>query len=239
MTQGGELRRRRAEHQIHDALGIVDQVAGQLHARLGRRIALDELRSLGRAAVTELVRRHDDKQSPFAPFIAARVRWAILDGVRRDARHGSLAQRAHALAASRAVSDAQQRVRAKHLEPPPSERDYRGRLAALLCDHATAMGLALVAGPSGGLEAVADSSERPDRRTSRAADGRALRAAVAKLGNATWRDIIEGYYFEGCSLEQLAERAGHDKSWASRQHARAIRALGNVLRGGELDPSRE
>ena len=61
----------------------------------------------------------------------------------------------------------------------------------------------------------------------------ALLATLLSLNGLFREDFADG------SLEQLAQRAGHDKSWASRQHARAIRALGNVLRGGELDPSRE
>jgi RNA polymerase sigma factor for flagellar operon FliA len=224
--------------RTRDALSVVDEVAGQLYARLGRRVELDELRSLGRAALPELMRKHDEERSPLRPYIAPRVRWAMLDGVRRDARHGLLRRRAHALDASFALSDAGQAPRAKHLESPPSERAHRRKLALLLSEHATAMGMALLSGPAGELEPAADSSDRPDRRTSRAADAHALRTAVAKLGNADWRAIIQGYYFEGQSLQELAKRAGRNKSWATRQHARAIAALANMLTGTELDPNR-
>ena len=71
--------------RIAQAERLILPVASRLHARLGRGESLDDLCSMGRPAALEAARKWDGRGS-FPAFTAQRIKWAILDGVRREQR---------------------------------------------------------------------------------------------------------------------------------------------------------
>jgi RNA polymerase sigma factor for flagellar operon FliA len=56
-----------------------------------------------------------------------------------------------------------------------------------------------------------------------------VRRALARLPDKE-RYLIETYYFEDQTLEQVGARMGLSKSWTSRLHTRAIDKLGRLLK---------
>src|SRR5689334_15992747 len=88
---------------VRDGLPIVDIVARRLERRLHGLVQLDELLAVGRLALLGIARAHDDALSRFAPYCAVRLKWAMLDAVRRDTHGRVAAMRARALVASEEV----------------------------------------------------------------------------------------------------------------------------------------
>jgi RNA polymerase sigma factor for flagellar operon FliA len=215
------------QRRMREAMPIVAEVARRLAGQFGDAIGLDELQSIGRAALVELVRRYDPEGAPFAAYLRLHLRWAMLDGVRRERRSHRAVARALGLAGCDQLAQA---TGAKVLgAAPPSERQQLTRLRQWLDERAAALGVALLAaGPP---------PEDPEKITQRRAAVRRLDAAIAELDDTDERQLVRRHYFDDEALEQVASELGKSKSWASRRHARAIRSLARKLRGSDADPS--
>jgi RNA polymerase sigma factor for flagellar operon FliA len=209
-----------------EALPILGEVAGKIHRQLGAVIPVDDLKSLGHVALVGLVRRYQSGAVPFGAYLRVRLRWAMLDGIRRDSHGRSVAGRARALAgASRLIHPS-----ATEDSQPPlmTERGYRQQLSTLLRDHAAVMGIALMASAEG-LSAQADSSADPEKTTLARAAASELREAVAALPDPRQRALVERHYFGDESFDAIADSLGISKSWASRLHGQAIQTLARRL----------
>ena len=62
-----------------------------------------------------------------------------------------------------------------------------------------------------------------------------MRAAIGKLSKSD-QEIINAYYFEEKSLEEVGKRLGLSKSWTCRKHARAMEKLSDVFFAMIKDP---
>ncbi len=242
------------ERLVTEALPLVREMAHRLRSQLGEMIPADDLLSIGHFALTDLVRRYDPARSPFAAFMRTRLRWAMLDGVRRETHGRALAARAAALSSATRVKDertAQKAAergdqrgdqRGSERQPestPASEATHAQRLRAVLREHAAALGVALVAVQAGAAEAaVAPSSASPERVVVRHNAAVTLRQAVATLEDERLRTIVERHYFQGESLTQVGQALGLSTSWVSRLHAQAIRLLEKRLRSLLAESSR-
>ncbi len=214
---------------MKEGLALLKGIAAKLHHQLGGSMSIDDLQSIGHVALVALVRRYDAGPVPLAAYLRPRLRWAILDGIRRESHGRSVAGRARALGGSeRLVTQAAAEGSAA---PLASEEGHRERLALLLRDHAAVMGIALVAS-SEGMTARADSSTEPEKRTLSRALALQLRGAVANLPDERQRALIERHYFGDEPFEAIAAALGISKSWASRLHAEAIRTLARQLQAG-------
>lgn len=225
---------RRAE-QSRDALlregaEIVEQLAGRLARSLGGRIERDELRGIGRLALVEIVRDYDPARGGFRTYALQRIRWALLDGVRRETHGRATLARARALSAAErvasvAIADAERREAAR--AAPADEETYQEDLRALLAGSAAAMAVGLVAA-GGDLTGIVDEATSPEDRTANLEVARALRACVEALPDRE-RTLVERHYFDGEPFDAIARDLGVSKSWASRLHDRAVRALAEGL----------
>lgn len=222
---------------VHEALPLVGPVARHLARQLGAFGEIDELEAVGRAALVEIARGFDPVRGIFSAFARARLRWAMLDSVRRETHGRMFSSRAVALAAA-------ERVARETAEAPPdpsaSDEAHVLRLRGVLAAQAAAMVTALVAPfadePTGtGEHPTAPRTGRPPRDPSpedillRVRQAEALREAVATL-EPRQRDIIEQHYFAGERFDRIAERLGVSKSWLSRLHAQAIEKLAAKMR---------
>jgi RNA polymerase sigma factor FliA len=218
------------------ALALLDQVAVNLAWQLNHKVDLDDLRSAGHFALADLVRRYDPSLSPFAAYLRGRLRWLMLDEVRRNTNYRVLRAQVSALAAADEMADSRIDSSVKK-EPamPLSEGSHLGRFKSLLREHAAVMGISLMASDGRDI-AMAPSSAQPERAALRAAGVDALHRAVAELGDPRQRMLIEWHYFEGRPLSDVARELGLSKAWISRLHAQAIRALERRLRGTNADP---
>ncbi|MBW2457264.1 MAG: sigma-70 family RNA polymerase sigma factor [Deltaproteobacteria bacterium] len=211
---------------MREGLVLLKGVAAKLHHQLGGLMSVDDLQSIGHVALVGLVRRYEAGPVPFPAYLRPRLRWAILDGIRRESHGRSAAARARALGGSERL--AAQAVGEESSAALATEEGHQERLAVLLRDHAAVMGIALVASTEG-MMARADSSTEPEKRTLSRALAQQLRGAVAALADERQRALIERHYFGDEPFDAIATTLGISKSWASRLHAQAIRALARQL----------
>lgn len=221
---------------LREGTEIVELVAGRLARSLGGRIDRDDLCGLGRLALVEIVRSYDPVRGGFRSYALQRVRWAILDGIRRETHGRATLSRARALSAAErvasvAVSAAEAREAARE-GVPADEATYQDDLKALLAGSAAAMVVGLVS-VGGDLTGIVDEATSPEDRTANVEVARALRECVATLPERE-RTLVERHYFDGEPFDAIARDLGVSKSWASRLHDRAVRALAEqlVLRTG-------
>ena len=212
------------EELVVAALPVLDRVARRLARQTGAQV--DDLLSLGHFALTDLIRRYDPARMPFELYIQQRLRWAMIDGLRRETLHRRAFLRARAIGASGHLSDA---TSARTDGMPPSSQGHRARLSELLREHALAMGMKLLVS-EGRETAVTASSTNPERLTHRRALIEALREAVDSLEDERMRTIVQRYYFGGEGLVAIAHDLGITKGWASRLHASAVAILARRLR---------
>jgi RNA polymerase sigma factor (sigma-70 family) len=68
----------------------VGEVAKELALRLRYRVASSDLESLGAMVLCEALTRYDPGRSDFAPYVAERLRWAMMSDARREQRRHRL-----------------------------------------------------------------------------------------------------------------------------------------------------
>ncbi|MFO0552090.1 MAG: sigma-70 family RNA polymerase sigma factor [Polyangiaceae bacterium] len=225
----------RVDSLVREAWDQVERVAGAVRREVGFSAEHDELVSVGRTALFEAARSFDPSRANFVPFARLKLRWAMLDHVRREWHGKHYAWRARALMASvRAAEDAP--VSAP--DPTAPEEHHRRALRSVLAGRAMAMVLGLV-GPSledGNPDSMREHVERPphdapspEELLLRERKVLELRRAVAALPDRQ-RTLLERHYFEGEDFDEIAHSFGISKSWASRLHTQALAALAEALR---------
>jgi len=68
----------------------------------------------------------------------------------------------------------------------------------------------------------------PEKQLEEAQQRQRVRDAVAKLPEKN-RQVMEGYYYQELSLEQIGQRLGLSKSWVSRIHAKSLEMIRSFL----------
>lgn len=204
------------------SLPLLDQVSKWMSRRLGRSIPIDDVRAHAQDGLLEAVQTFDPARSSPSTYFARKMRWAILDGVRRELRLKQHLSRVAAIVASERVSLDDETIRD---EPGCTEEEHVEALDRVLHKHAAA----LVVGLAGGSASVIDTDDTPEERTSRAQQLHAVRSAIQRLPDHK-RQILERHYFEGEEFDAIAADLGISKSWASRLHAQAIETLGVLFR---------
>lgn len=216
-------------------LELVDIVARQVRRTVGTSVELDELMSFGREGLLDAARRYDPSRGvPFRAYANFRVRGAMLDGVRANAR---LPRRVHErLRALEAAKDASEGASEDVLgapAPPGSPSDAERALDTHLAAMATAMALGLVARSGTGEDGervLLDDRANPEEAVERAQLSLLVRDAIQELPRAE-AELVRRHYFEGERFDHIAETLGLSKSWASRLHTRAVVRLAKRLRG--------
>jgi len=68
---------------VRKGLDILKAEARRLWYQLGGQVSLDELEEFGYLPLVLLVRKYNPQESPFEIYLSQRLRWAIIDEVRR------------------------------------------------------------------------------------------------------------------------------------------------------------
>lgn len=235
---------------VMEAMPLVEPVSRQVARQLGRLADADELASVGRVALFDAARAFNPIRGTFGPYARRKLRWAMLDSIRRETHGRSAFARARALHAAERVVDA------ASLGPPDpnlSESVHARKLGAILLAQATAMAVGLTAPfngpPPDGLPpddrppseprpgnirpkpsatVLADETNPEDVMLLRRSN-QAIRSAVDVLPPRQ-REIVERHYYGDERFDHIAESLGISKSWASRLHAQAMEALAKALR---------
>lgn len=210
------------------AQDLVVPMARSAHRRIAGAVDEDELCAAAREGLFHAARSFDPARGlPFRAWAAVRMRFALLERVRRA---GPLPKRVYRtvrmLQAADAVADVlieEDSVR-RH---DPDEADRR--IGAQLGTMAVAMGMALVAPlPLTSAHTLADDGASPEEQVARAQLLTRLRVALASLPESE-RVIVERHYFDDVTLDDASKELGLSKSWGSRLHARAIGRLASLF----------
>jgi len=186
---------------------MVHGLANRLRRELSLRGDLDDLIAFGFSGLLEAQQRFDPGRGVrFQTFAYHRVRGAMLDGVRKMA---DLPRRAHErLQASADVTPT--------AAPTALDRAFT-RMSAALSTATVLQGSFGDESP----EAVLLKNESVSK----------LLQALPRL-SPRQRVLVRGFYFEGRSIDAMAQELGISKSWASRLHRNALRELREALEPG-------
>lgn len=210
---------------VKEGLPFVGPTSRFVARQLGRLADAAELESVGRATLVEAARTFDASRSSFSTYARKRLRWSMLDSVRRETYGRTAHARALALRAAERVGDA---LAVDPPDPHQPEAAHARRLGAILSAQAAAMAVGISA-PRPGPSAAAPSAEDAEIAFARARARAALERAVAGLPERQ-RELIERHYWGEERFDHIAESLGISKSWASRLHAMAMEALAKALR---------
>ncbi len=202
---------------------LVRKLATRVRAELGLTIELDDLVSYGYRGLLEARERFDPTRGVlFTSFAHYRIRGAILDGVRQMAR---LPRRAHELRKAAEALDlaaegaGEERARRAGAAPEvgvilDAIDDILGQYTAAFVISTLGQGERSPPSPDNGAHA---SKQR----------GRVSEALECLPERE--RLVIEGFYFQDRSLEELGSSLGISKSWCSRLHTRGLGMLRDAL----------
>jgi len=201
-------------------IDILPQLARRMRRDVGGAVDVDDLTAIGRATLFDAARAHDPSKSPFPAYATKRVRWAMLDHVRRETHGRAHAARARAIAALTHVDESPLATEAAE----PTEESNREHLRELFAAEAAALFIGLTTAEDQAGGAAPDPEEALVRERAKAA----LRGALAGLSERD-RSILDRHYFKGEAFDAIAETIGVSKSWLSRIHSRLLATLGTAL----------
>ncbi|WP_164014939.1 sigma-70 family RNA polymerase sigma factor [Pyxidicoccus trucidator] len=214
----------------------VRSLAATVRKQFNAQLELDELVAYGQIGLLEAAERFDPKVGAnFLTFAHYRIKGAIFDGLRKmgilrgsDARTAFAGERAAAYLGN--LSDRESGAGNRGSSFDDDVSDISDAVAGLAMVFATSLEGADTAG-------YTDESLPVDVRMELEQTKNRVRAAIEKLPEKE-KKLLQGYYFQGRTLEEAGAEIGQSKSWASRLHARAIDRLKELLNEEEeLPPS--
>jgi RNA polymerase sigma factor for flagellar operon FliA len=211
---------------------ILTSVARRIARRLGGHVHVDDLVSIGNAALVEIVRTWDPARARFAPYVTSRLKWAILDGVRRESHGRRTAARATALLACERLAEGYANAASQAPEdaPPTTLEEDQGAFDDFLKNGAAALASGLwLADPD------AQTAETPEERLAHVEAAHVARELIDRMPDRE-RELMTRFFYGGEPLEAIAKDLGLSKSWASRLNQRAVLALRRAMGEPGEDP---
>ena len=217
----------------HDQKKLVEQysdyvvrIAKQVKRSLSPNVETDDLIGYGMTGLIEAAERYNPSMGAnFSTFSFYRIRGAIYDGLRVM---GSLSrteykrQRFDEKASAYMMGENRSQT---GLATPSAEEALVGmakKVQRMVTIYVTALN-------EKDIQGIADEDlERADDRLARLELYEKMRAAIGKLSKSD-QEIINSYYFEDKSLEEVGKRLGLSKSWTCRKHARAMEKLSDAF----------
>lgn len=205
----------------------VRSLAATVRKQFSAQLELDELIAYGQVGLLEAADRFDAKVGAnFLTFAHYRIKGAIFDGLRKmgilkgsDARNAYASERAAAYLGN--LSDRSAGLGNRGGSVDDDVREVSDAITGLAMVFATSLCAGEALHPS-------DDSLPADQRLELEELKKRVKAAIEKLPEKE-RKLLDGYYFQGKTLEQAGAEIGQSKSWASRLHARAIEWLKKEL----------
>lgn len=194
---------------LKSALPLVDQEVKRLGLPASRD---EEMRSVALETVARCMQRFEPaREIPFSAYCRQRIRWALIDQLRRENRG---LRRAHRAAREQERIESLLEVSDSVLVP----QDLRDAAASA---KERAQLLALEARLQSVPEQPEGRHEDPEPRT----DPARLLDHLMRVACPEDRELLSALYREELTLAQYARRRGVSPSTASRRHARALRRL--------------
>ncbi|MCP3141427.1 sigma-70 family RNA polymerase sigma factor [Pyxidicoccus xibeiensis] len=212
----------------------VRSLAATVRKQFNAQLELDELVAYGQIGLLEAAERFDPKVGAnFLTFAHYRIKGAIFDGLRKmgilrgsDARTAYAGERAAAYLGN--LSDRESGTSNRGSSFDDDVNDISDAVAGLAMVFATSL-------EGADTQGYTDESLPVDVRMELEQTKNRVRAAIEKLPEKE-KKLLQGYYFQGRTLEEAGAEIGQSKSWASRLHARAIDRLKELLNEEEELP---
>jgi RNA polymerase sigma factor FliA len=192
--------------EAHSAL--VRRIAWHVHSRMSTAIEVEDLIQIGLVALVEAAQNFEDRGLAFAPYAQTRIRGAMVDALRRDARMGRAG-----MANRRYLAGIRARLENEYLRKPSDAE----MAAATGLDPASYFAMAASTQPAG-QESIDDSYSDHDMWFADLADGadtalekaQLREALVDNLGRLSEREamILQLYFAEELNLDEIGEILG-------------------------------
>ncbi len=210
---------------VREHEGLVRSQAVKLRAQLELKSDLEDLVAYGMQGLLEAQQRFEPERGVrFVHFAYYRIRGAILDGVRQMAY---LPRRAHVLRRAAETLDRAAEEQAIARARTPEARSSAADTLAAVDDILAKTCAAYVIGAVGQDE-ERDQPTTPEEETLSAEARVRVRHALDVLEERE-RALVEGYYLDGRTLDEIGQELGITKSWASRICSRALVKMRGVL----------
>jgi len=211
---------------IEQYLPYVRSIAGKIMKTLSAHIDFNDLVRHGEVGLIEAADRFDPKMGVnFKTFAYYRIRGAIYDGLREMGwlSRSQYAKQKFQEAAGNFLSSAMSPIDGMPQSPVVEEleavADIVGGLVPIYITSLEAADVLQIEDERG--VSASDELELGESR-------RAVQEAISELPEQE-KEIIHLYYFQDLTLQEVSERLGLSKSWASRLHSRAVQHLQQLV----------
>lgn len=215
---------------------FVRSIAKQVKKSLSPKIELDDLIAYGMAGLLEAAERYNPNLGAnFTTFSYYRVRGAIYDGLRgmgwvsrheyQKIRFGERATAYLENVANREMASPGQRKNTQE-----EIENLSNQVSQLVTIFVTSME------DLKNTDFEDKQAVRQDTQIEEKELRHFIKQALHKLPPQD-QELIQLYYFQGLSLEEVGEKIGLSKSWTCRRHAQVIEKLSVVLKGLMQNPA--
>jgi RNA polymerase sigma factor for flagellar operon FliA len=213
----------------------VVRIAKQVKRTLSSNIETDDLVSYGMTGLIEAAERFDPSLGAnFSTFSYYRIRGAIYDGLRTMGSLNRTEYRRQRFYEKTSAYMANESSRVCMGERPKSSSEEA--LLGLAKKVQRAITIYVTSLDDKDLHSLVDQdAENVSDRLARLELYEKMRAAIGKLSKSDQK-IINAYYFEEKSLEEVGKQLGLSKSWTCRKHARAMEKLSDAFFALIRDP---
>jgi RNA polymerase sigma factor FliA len=188
--------------------GLVRRIAWQVHGGVSSMIAIEDLMQVGLIALVEAARGFEERGAAFAPYAAIRVRGAMIDQLRREAKIGrsGMANRKQLNKVRRTVENRLNR-HASDAEMIAEMQIDAPAYHAMVQSSEALQFEAMDEVYSDSSPWFADSSETPEQQLIEAEMEEQLTAAIAELDSRSAM-VLQLYFREELNLAEIAETMG-------------------------------
>jgi RNA polymerase sigma factor FliA len=210
---------------IERYLPYVRSIAGKIMKTLSAHIEFNDLVRHGEVGLIEAADRFDPKVGVnFKTFAYYRIRGAIYDGLREM---GWLSRTQYARQKfQEAATSYLAAAGADGGGPPGSVQDEVNAVSELVGGLVPIYITSLEAGDA--MQIEDDRGPTPSEELEMGESRQAIFESIEELPEQE-REIIQMYYFKDLTLQEVSERLGLSKSWASRLHSRAVQSLQKLV----------
>ena len=220
---------------IEKYLPYVKSIASKIKRTLAKEIEFDDLFEYGMIGLLEAAERYDPVLGAnFMTFAYYRIRGAIYDGLRGmgwisrteyakyrfEEKANNYLQSVHNREVSAGVNSE---------TGSNSNEEEITQLADVVNNLATIFVTSIEGAEEEGLQIQDEAATNRFNEVEEGQNKQIVRECIAKLPEQE-KQLLELYYYDELSLQEVGERLGLSKSWTSRLHARALDKLQRLLR---------
>lgn len=196
------------EALVQQSIPLVRRIAWHVHARVASAIEVEDLIQIGMIALVEATRTYEDRGHAFSTYASMRIRGAMIDHLRREAKIAR-----SAIAKRREVEKVRSRLE-QQLMRAPNDIEMAAEMGMDILDYLEMNNAiqpvrdeAIDEAYSDHLMDFADQGERADQMMEREQLAEALKLAIDKL-NEREQLILQLYFVEELNLDEIGQVLG-------------------------------